>query len=871
MKKTADCVRQAANWSKIQPYHRFDKRAFDADRTKADLPHASPKLVALFQTIDELDTKDMKEHGHLFKHMIFSDVKTQGYGAKIVASAFKAKGYHLIFDQRFEVNILPNTTKNFAVLSSTPLFERPVTVKLRNEILQAFNGRPDNIHGDKLRFIILDQGYKEGIDLFDIKYIHILEPLTTPGDEKQAIGRGTRFCGQKGLTFHPQKGWPLHVFRYDVAIPEELHTEYRGVTTLSELHMGLMGIDTRKMVLASELERYAILGSADHSLTKNIHGFRLEGAASGNVHTLSPRVKEHLIEQEPEPSKSAPVESVEIYGKKFSRAEAIRCAAGCKGLLPFPTPLLMLVWVGASNDPTPLYYRHPRHVLCKAFENDRKYCRLVNIAWRSPSEFLEKYEARIRVGIERLSADPKVIKQHIQKMHSYAKSYNHINLAKKEPSHKPPLTKLSYWKLQKHIQQEFSDLTWESIQVENLCVPKGGTTESRIVDFTPTQNFVRHFLCPSSPYKGMFAYHSVGTGKLCTAIATATTSFEKEGYTILYVTRHTLKADVWKNVFGQVCSIAIQERVRQGDHIPQGKKERMAMLSSSWMEPVSYRQFTNMLKGKNKLYDELVQRNGSEDPLRKTFVVIDEAHKLFAADMGNERPDMATLSERVQHSYDVSKENSVRLLLMTATPMGQDPLDLIKILNLLREKRDEIPIEYEAFVQAYLDDHGRFTPNGAAQFLNQVAGYISYLNRESDIRQFAYPIIQDVTVPLTVSSATHLQNDLEAETRELERLNVIIDDMGKGLVRHVRSEYDGLLEKCKRAPSKDAKAQCNARAKAWWDSTRANIEEHKGQEKAKRDAAKNRIRNIKRQMQHAEKNDISQHSIIQKVCLSNRR
>lgn len=44
---------------------------------------------------------------------------------------------------------------------------------------------------------------------------------------------------------------------------------------------------------------------------------------------------------------------------------------------------------------------------------------------------------------------------------------------------------------------------------------------------------------------------------------------------------------------------------------------------------MSYRQFSNMLAGKNKLSQELIARNGTKDPLHKTLIIIDEAHKLL--------------------------------------------------------------------------------------------------------------------------------------------------------------------------------------------------------------------------------------------------
>ncbi|MEC8042546.1 MAG: hypothetical protein VX181_17900, partial [Pseudomonadota bacterium] len=47
-------------------------------------------------------------------------------------------------------------------------------------------------------------------------------------------------------------------------------------------------------------------------------------------------------------------------------------------------------------------------------------------------------------------------------------------------------------------------------------------------------------------------WHSVGTGKTCSGVSIASSSFEREGYTILWVTRTTLKGDVWKNIFDQI-------------------------------------------------------------------------------------------------------------------------------------------------------------------------------------------------------------------------------------------------------------------------------------------------------------------------------
>ena len=51
-----------------------------------------------------------------------------------------------------------------------------------------------NVHGERLRFFIFDSGFKEGIDLFDVKYVHLFDTPLNDADRKQAVGRATRTC-----------------------------------------------------------------------------------------------------------------------------------------------------------------------------------------------------------------------------------------------------------------------------------------------------------------------------------------------------------------------------------------------------------------------------------------------------------------------------------------------------------------------------------------------------------------------------------------------------------------------------------------------------------------------------------------------------
>jgi superfamily II DNA or RNA helicase len=693
--KTAACVRNVATFSHVVPAFKFDKPGFNAAALKDAVPVAAPKLQALMDKIEAVDRTDMKQHGRLFKHVIYVDYK--GVLAKVVTGALIANGFNMIFDDKFVIDETPGK-RNLACLSSTALYDKNVPVRFRKELVALFNRRPDNVHGKHLRFLVLDSGFREGIDCFDVKYMHIIQPLATPADATQAIGRATRFCGQKGLTFHPAKGWPLVTFTYDTEIPTDLkkHLEDgESIDTAFQLYMRYSGIDTRRLVLAKELDKLVVEGAVDYPLTKAIHNFSIKNSTEDE-------------------------ERIDIFdggmkGRRVKKAEPM-------------TPI---------------------------------------------------------------------------KIHKHEE-------------------------MREYIKQRFGQFTWPEGKLENLCEQKGGG-KSQIVEFTPAQQFVRHYFKPFSAYKGMLLDHGVGVGKTCTAIATASTSWEQEGYTILWVTRHTLKADIWKNMFQQVCSLVIQDKLKKCDidylDADEAVKEPLKHLSKNWMAPISFKQFSNMCQGKNDIYKKLVQRNGAKDPLRKTLIILDEAHKLFASDVvGAEKPDPDAIKKALHKSYTTSDKDSVRVLLMTATPYTSDPMGMMKLLNLIRSPNSQLPDEFDDFSKEYLDDDGAFTTQGKRKFLDDIAGYISYVNREKDARQFAYPKHHRVIVAMSRSQTIlHRQHQVELQNR-IKDLDVPgaekrFNDAKKDDAERIRE----LKARCKGLPKAD-RPECENELQAFKDASVRRLE-----------------------------------------------
>ncbi len=608
----------------------------------------SGKYTALLEKIRELDTLDMRDYGTKFKHFIFTDLRDSAFGAKAIATFLIQGGYEFaLAKDRSGVVLTPTEpvatgSQRFAILQSQPLWGQPLTIGLKKQILTTYSERPKNIHGEQLRILVLDSRFKEGIDLFDVKYAHIMEEAIASSDLKQAVGRGTRYCGQRGLPFVPGIGWTLNVFIYSTDVPAmEPFTNTEQSIAAHDLMLKHSGLDLSLLTLTANLQQLAIYSAVDRPLTMNLH-----------------------------------------------------------------------LGAGAEEE-------------------------------RAVSE---------------------------------------------------------------NFMTEFQQWSWPAPSAESACAsavkPKGTA-----VDFTPTQSFLQQYFVPERPIKGVLAWHSVGTGKTCSAVAVASGAFLDAGYRILWVTRNSLMSDVWKNVYDSVCYMPFRPPAPETQRSPNlpahplvlfepnsapfannrlvpfmenrsvsannrlvpfmenrsvsannrlvpfeennrlrlvgGAPQRRAV-SPLFMKPISYKMFQNALEKKNEL-GRALYRQHPEDMLYKTLLVIDEVHKLHDGDLlPSEMASFSVIQSFIWKSYQVSGPMSVRPLLMTATPISDNPASMFDILNTLIPTPDRRLMPFSDFRRMYVQPDGHITPQGSVYFIHRAEGHISYLNREHDPSTFAIPVFQTV-------------------------------------------------------------------------------------------------------------------------------
>ena len=790
--KEAICIRNTSTWAHVKPYHKFDSAKFNKEEVLQDLPLMSPKIHAMLNKIKELDALDMSNDGKYYKNIIYSDV-TGVNGAKMVASSLIANEYQLVYNKGKFVKDLPQSNYTFGLLTTSTVYQKPLTVGLKKNMMAKMNERPVNVNGANMRFIILDSGFKEGIDVFDVKYMHILEPLTTKAENTQVIGRGTRYCGQSGLPFKPNIGWPLNVYRYNINYNEDM--------TLHDLYIKHSNQNVSALNFAADIEDIMIAASVDLPLTENIHMLKTKNNRFYNEITSLIAKKEN---KDSKPNKKDLIKIVSnIHGKIYTNEEKLDCKHKCKGPFEELEDANAILIAAAIYDVdnledryrekkgkkilgkkildnkitdgkllNALLEKYPKPILCNYLDKRKSYCNAVNKIWLRPLFMFKIFGDKIISNLKYYKRKDLITEKNYNDTLKFVKYYrDKASIKKPVILPVPPMEKLKYFDLYNYINLHFKDFKWSSLEIKNKCISQTeedsnyNKKEYEIVNFSNTQSFVQNFLTPDSPYKGLFLYHSVGSGKTCSAIASATKSFDENGYTILWVTRHTLKEDIWKNMFEKICNMKIRAMIQNGKKLPKTRSERMALLGKNWLQPISYKQFTNLIKGKNKFYKQMVERNGKEDPFKKTLIIIDEIHKVYSDTLSRlEKPNPEVLQGMIQKSYSVSKKDSLKLLLMSATPITEDPMSAIKILNLLLEGDDRFPEDFEEFKSLYCNENGLFSNLGSFSFIDKISGLISWIDRGNDRSQFAYPIINDIILNINTEIATN-QRMVEIEQR----------------------------------------------------------------------------------------------------------
>lgn len=194
----------------------------------------SPKFLSILKNIEESDLEEVSKGLHL----IYSQFRTlEGIG--IMKLVLEANGY-----AQFKIRLNKSTNKwelniadedrgkpTFALYTGTETPEekeiirnifnstwKDVPIELVTELKKA---SMDNKYGEIIKIIMITASGAEGINLRNVRYVHLIEPYWHPVRTDQVIGRARRICSHKDLVPAQRQ---IEVFMYLMTFTEEQKT-----------------------------------------------------------------------------------------------------------------------------------------------------------------------------------------------------------------------------------------------------------------------------------------------------------------------------------------------------------------------------------------------------------------------------------------------------------------------------------------------------------------------------------------------------------------------------------------------------------------------------------------------------------------------
>lgn len=252
------------------------------------------------------------------------------------------------------------------------------------------------------------------------------------------------------------------------------------------------------------------------------------------------------------------------------------------------------------------------------------------------------------------------------------------------------------------------------------------------LELSTYQTVIRNFLSNDTPYNGLLLFHGLGTGKTCSAITVAEEhrqflkesglkrfiyvlgglniqdNFKKQLFDPEQLTQHgnewIYKGCVGNTLLREVSLLGTKKEI----------VDRLQEVIQKHYRFMGYRKFANYI---HQMRKELTD-------LEHSMIIIDEVHNVK-----DETGKGFTPSKALDL---VTKKTTVKLLLLSATPMFNDPGEIIWILNLLNrnDKRYELK-EGDIFTK-----EGDLRETEKYRFLNHVRGYVSYVKGENP---FTFP------------------------------------------------------------------------------------------------------------------------------------
>ncbi|ARF09527.1 SNF2-like helicase [Indivirus ILV1] len=291
---------------------------------------------------------------------------------------------------------------------------------------------------------------------------------------------------------------------------------------------------------------------------------------------------------------------------------------------------------------------------------------------------------------------------------------------------------------------------------DQICFPKE-------FELQLPQQFLSKFINPNTPYKGVLIYHRIGAGKTCTAVQIGEAWKHKRKIIVV------VPASLVGNFRGE-----LRSQCAKNAYITDKEREKLKTLHPSSKE---YKEIIETSNDRiNKYYQiysynkfvELVQDNDIN--LRNSILIIDEIQNMIS--------DGGTFYNVLYDAiYDAPSD--LRVVLLSATPMFDKPVEIALTMNLLRIPFSlptgiEFEREFIKVLQNKRTSKYSYQAKNLDVFKERIRGYVSFF------RGAPYYVFPDTKIKYVKcemeefqykSYVTVMQN--ESQNKEQEKMRTV--------------------------------------------------------------------------------------------------
>lgn len=332
------------------------------------------------------------------------------------------------------------------------------------------------------------------------------------------------------------------------------------------------------------------------------------------------------------------------------------------------------------------------------------------------------------------------------------------------------------------IKAEFNDLRLDPINT---------TTTSGLFKH---QEFLSRFMNPYTPYNRVLVFHGIGTGKTCLMVSIAEMAMKLKPdhkRMVILVPSPTLKKNPEKELKGSCVNykyLAPEYDPKTGEKYDKERREKKTEdnIKKNYLI-TSYNDFANSIA--NKTDEELIQLYNN------TYFFVDEAHNILShSKQVKENQKNFDALFRTFHTVP-----GIKVLLYTATPMIDDPNEIVPLLQLLLPKDQALSLSKKTFRNTFYeeDEQGHF--NLIADKLKPYFyGIVSYVKSETSnvTIEEKGDVIHDVIDFMKVETCnmSSFQKNKYLEAVKLDTKSKKKEEKDKEEEKEEADEWDELIE-----------------------------------------------------------------------------